>query len=81
MASLQISVQPWTHSVVGFDRSEWETRHVNSRVEFVLDGRGITDLIDPDALSGYVSIFDASNIKLATEVLMGRDRLTDYFPP
>ncbi|MGO3762173.1 MAG: hypothetical protein ACTJF3_13470 [Glutamicibacter arilaitensis] len=80
MASLQIGVQPWTHSVVGFDRGEWETCHVNSRVEFVLDGCGLTDLIGPDALSGYVSIFDASDIKLAAEVLMGRARLTDYFP-
>ncbi|MGO3342673.1 MAG: hypothetical protein ACTIK1_09940 [Glutamicibacter arilaitensis] len=53
---------------------------MNSRVEFVLDGCGLTDLIGPDALSGYVSIFDASDIKLAAEVLMGRTRLTDYFP-
>lgn len=81
MASLQISVQPWTHSVVGFDRGEWETCHVESRVEFVLDGRAVTELFGFDALSGKVSIFDASDIKLATEVLMGRARLTDYFPP
>lgn len=81
MATLQISVQPWTHLVVGLDRGQWDTRYVKSRVEFVLDGRGVTELIGTDALSGNVSIFDASDIKLATEVLMGRARLTDYFPP
>jgi hypothetical protein len=81
MATLQISVQPWTHLVVGLDRGEWDTRYVKSRVEFVLDGRGVTELFDFDALSGMVSIFDASDIKLATEVLLGRARLTDYFPP
>lgn len=87
MSSLEISVQPWVHSVmkqsrspVGINQGMWETCNVNSRLEFLIDGHGVGDMAGIDILSGMVSIFDVGDVYLAMEVLMGRRQLTDDFP-
>jgi len=80
MSKIEIAVRPSADEEMGFKRGEWDTCTVRSRLEFILDGTDLTELIGADPFSGDVSIFDASDPKLAQDVLGGKSRLTDYFP-
>ncbi len=64
----------------GFERGSWHACIVGSRLEFVLDGTDLSELIHADPFRGDVSIFDATDIKLAQDVLLDRERMDDEFP-
>jgi hypothetical protein len=59
----------------------WITREVHSRVEFVLDGRAVSEIGGADARPDTVTVFHLNDKRLATDVLMGRAPLTDSFLP
>jgi len=81
MTSLEIRVQPWVTLAGGPDMPAWVTRRVESRVEFVLDGRTVSDLGGADDHPETVTVFNLDDKRLAADVLMGRAPLTDWFPP
>lgn len=81
MTSLEIRVQPWVTPAGGPDMDRWVTRRVEFRVEFVLDGRTVSDLGEADARPNTVTVFDLGDRKRAADVLRGRAALTDSFPP
>lgn len=80
MNSLQIQVRQWTQLSVGIDWGQWDTTSVFFCVEFMLDGRAVTELSGSGSPSSDVTVFDVEDLHLATEVLMGRARLDDHFP-
>ena len=57
MASLTVRVQPWVLGIHGHHVDGWVTRLVTSRVDFLLDGRALTDLCSIDAEPETVAIF------------------------
>jgi len=82
MTSLEIRSRPWAGPFAGPAAEEWTTRRVESRVEFIVDGRPVSELGGIDADLEHVTVFDLADVGLAADVLMGRARLTDSaFPP
>lgn len=80
MTSLEIRVQPWVDTSGSLDTDTWATCNVESRVEFVLDGRTVSDLCGINAIPEQVTLFDVKDRELATDVLMGQRPLPDWFP-
>lgn len=80
MNSLGFRVQPW-ETFRASSNNGWIFHEVHSRVELMVDGRGITELSEIDAVPENVTVFDMTESKHAAEVLMGQARLTDYYPP
>ena len=80
MTSLEIRVQPWVDTSGSLDTDTWATCNVESRVEFVVGGRTVSDLCGINAIPEPVTLFDVKDRELATDVLMGRRPLPDWFP-
>lgn len=80
MTSLQIGLRPWVTPAGGLDADTWITRTVESRIEFSLDGRSVSELARAGDHIETVTIFDLDDKMLAAEVLLGQAVLSDGFP-
>lgn len=79
MTSLGSRVQPWVDLSVL--RDDWVTCRVESRVDFLVDGRAVSDLNPIDASPERVTVFDLVDTEVANDILLGRAILTEEFPP
>jgi hypothetical protein len=72
-------VQPWVDTFVA--RDKWVTRRVESRVEFFLDGRALSEVSAVDAEPERVTVFNLVETNQAIDILLGRASYPDGFPP
>jgi hypothetical protein len=79
MTSLGSRVQSWVDLSVL--RDDWVTCRVESRVDFLVDGRAVSDLNPIDASPEHVTVFDLVDTEVANDILLGRADLTEGFPP
>ena len=79
MTTLSVSTAPWIFS--GHD-GKWSFREVSNRVEFVVDGRGLSELVeatDIGRLDTEVSVFELGTVD-ARAVMAGETPVEDWIP-
>lgn len=81
MTSLGSRVQPWVVPSTGPDGQAWATCNVESRVDFVVDGRPVSELNPIEASPEHVTVFDLVDNEAAADILLGREVLTEGSPP
>lgn len=81
MTSIGVRSVPWADTLRSSEGGPWVTCKVESRVEFVIDDKTVTDLGQIDAQSEHVTLVDITDSKRASGILMGRFRLDEDFPP
>lgn len=81
MTSLEVRAEPWTQGMWSPQENGWATQTVTSRVEFLLDGRSLSELNPVDAKPEPVSVFEVVDATEAVKIMLGEAILPNDFIP
>jgi hypothetical protein len=79
MTSLAVRVEPWALGMWAPQEEGWVTQTVTSRVEFLLDGRPLSELNPVDSEPEPVSVFEVTEPSEAVRIMLGEASLPNDF--